>query len=51
MNRFFMCALALIGALGSAQAETPSPQTLNDRAMERRAVEAAIWGCPRLTTT
>ena len=36
--------LALIGALSSVQAETPSPQTLNDRAIERRAVEAAIWG-------
>ena len=46
MNRFFMCALALIGALNAVHAETPSPQTLNDRAMERRAVEAAIWGMP-----
>ena len=46
MNRFFICALALIGALNSVQAKTPSPQTLNDRAIERRAVEAAIWGMP-----
>ena len=50
MNRLFsaMAALALTVGLAPtlAQAQDLSPTELQKRAIERRAVEAAIWGMP-----
>jgi hypothetical protein len=50
MYRFFRAALAsalTLGALhGAALAQTPSVQDLTQRSIERRAVEAMIWGMP-----
>jgi hypothetical protein len=41
-----LVALALLGAAASAQAQPFSPAALTRRVIERRAVEAAIWGMP-----
>ncbi len=46
MQRALVIALVSIGAVASANAGTPSPTELTNRALERRAVEAAIWGMP-----
>lgn len=54
MNRLFsaMAALALTVGLAPtlAQAQDLSPTELQKRAIERRAVEAAIWGMPAVNT-
>lgn len=39
-------AAALMGTISAAAQESPSPQDLAGRAIERRAVEAVIWGMP-----
>jgi len=39
-------AFALSGAAAPALAQNMSSEELNRRTMERRAVEAAIWGMP-----
>jgi hypothetical protein len=41
-----LTAFALICAAASAQAQEFSPEELTRRAIERRAVEAVIWGMP-----
>lgn len=52
MNRIATVALALIGALQSAAFAQPNSQSddLDRRSMERRAVEAVIWGMPAVNT-
>jgi hypothetical protein len=45
MRRIVLVILALFTAT-SLQAQTPSLANLNQRMMERRAVEAVIWGMP-----
>jgi hypothetical protein len=39
-------ALTVVGTLGFARAQTLSPEDLARRAVERRTVEAVIWGMP-----
>jgi hypothetical protein len=46
MKRSMLCVFALAGAIASAQAQNLSPDDLARRAIERRAVEAVIWGMP-----
>ncbi len=46
MKRMSIAALALMSATATAQAQTPSADDLNRRMVERRAVEAVIWGMP-----
>jgi hypothetical protein len=46
MTRIALAAFALAGALTSASAQTFSADELNRRMIERRAVEAVIWGMP-----
>ncbi|WP_375459572.1 DUF1214 domain-containing protein [uncultured Enterovirga sp.] len=46
MKRVILLALALIGAALPLQAQNRSPDELNARLAERRAVEAVIWGMP-----
>ena len=46
MKSIMLVALALLSAAASAQAQTFSPEELTQRAVERRAVEAVIWGMP-----
>jgi hypothetical protein len=46
MKRTVIAALALIGAGASASAQTFSSGDLARRTIERRAVEAVIWGMP-----
>jgi hypothetical protein len=46
MKRTVVAALALIGAGVSADAQTFSSDDLARRTIERRAVEAVIWGMP-----
>ena len=41
-----LSVLVLVGSPLAAQAQRYSPQELNRRTIERRAVEAAIWGMP-----
>jgi hypothetical protein len=50
MNRTVAAAFALILAIVPAHAQTFSPQDLARRAVERRAVEAVIWGVPLVNT-
>jgi hypothetical protein len=45
-----LAALSLVCAAASAQAQTFSPDALARRTIERRAVEAAIWGMPAVNT-
>ncbi|MCP3417206.1 DUF1254 domain-containing protein [Bradyrhizobium brasilense] len=42
--------LALMMSTASAYAQTPSSDDLNRRLIERRAVEAVIWGIPAVNT-
>jgi hypothetical protein len=44
--RSMLTSLTLIFMAASAQAENYSPEELANRAIERRAVEAVIWGMP-----
>jgi hypothetical protein len=46
MIKVFLCAVALLFGASLVQAETYTPEQLKQRMMERRAVEAAIWGMP-----
>jgi hypothetical protein len=45
MKNIVLAACALLCA-AAAQAQDSSPEALTRRAIERRAVEAAIWGMP-----
>ena len=53
MKIFVFVALTVIGMLGFAQAQTqaPSADELTRHTIERRAVEAVIWGMPMSTMT
>jgi hypothetical protein len=44
--RTVLAAFAVIGAIGSADAQEFSSEELARRTIERRAVEAVIWGLP-----
>src|SRR5260370_7921424 len=46
MKRSMLLALTLICAIASAHAQNLSPEDLMRRTVERRAVEAVIWGMP-----
>ena len=46
MKRSMLSALALLSAIASAHAQNLSPDDLARRTIERRAVEAVIWGMP-----
>jgi hypothetical protein len=46
MNRLAVIVFAVFSTLGSTYAETFSTDELAQRAVERRAVEAVIWGMP-----
>lgn len=47
MNKMVLAVVALICAsVVQAQSQSPTPDELKRRAIERRAVEAAIWGMP-----
>ena len=46
MRRLIFAAAALVMAAGLAHAQDFSPSELQKRAIERRAVEAVIWGMP-----
>jgi len=46
MKRAALAALALIGAAGLAHAQNLSADDIGRRTVERRAVEAVIWGMP-----
>ena len=50
MTQFSITLLALMFAVGSAEAQSYSPEELARRAIERRAVEAVIWGMPAVNT-
>jgi hypothetical protein len=46
MPRAVLAVRALLGVAAAAHAQTFSPEELARRTIERRAVEAAIWGMP-----
>jgi hypothetical protein len=50
MKRSMLSAFILISALSSTQAQNYSADDLARRTVERRAVEAAIWGMPLVNT-
>jgi hypothetical protein len=50
MNRAFFAALAMICAASSAPAQKSSAEDLGNRTIQRRAVEAVIWGMPGVNT-
>jgi hypothetical protein len=50
MKRSMLSALALLCAMASAHAQNSSADDLARRAVEGRAVEAAIWGMPAVDT-
>jgi len=50
MSRTVVAALALICAVASARAQDVSADALVRRTIERRAVEAVIWGMPAVNT-
>ncbi len=50
MNKIVLAALALICTSASAQTQNFSSEDLARRTIERRAVEAAIWGMPLVNT-
>ena len=50
MNKIVLAALALICTSTSAQTQNFSSEDLARRTIERRAVEAAIWGMPLVNT-
>jgi hypothetical protein len=50
MKKILSVALALTCITALAQAQNLSAQDLNDRMIERRAVEAVIWGMPAVNT-
>ena len=50
MKRIITVALAIIGSMATAIAQQRSASDLGARTIERRAVEAAIWGMPAVNT-
>src|SRR5215468_8307301 len=50
MTRTILTVLAFIIGTGAASAENLSSQEQEQRAIQRRAVEAAIWGMPAVNT-
>lgn len=48
--RIIVAGFAMLAATTSPQAQTNSASDLNRRMMERRAVEAVIWGMPAVNT-
>ncbi|HEV7480560.1 MAG TPA: DUF1254 domain-containing protein [Roseiarcus sp.] len=50
MTLFSIALLAFMFAVGSAEAQSYSPEELARRAIERRAVEAVVWGMPAVNT-
>jgi hypothetical protein len=50
MRRLLLAAATLVGAAAPALADSYSPDELARRAIERRAVEAVIWGMPAVNT-
>jgi hypothetical protein len=50
MKSMLVAAVALVWTVTSALAQTSSADDLARRAMERRAVEAVIWGMPAVNT-
>ena len=47
MKKLLISAIALVATISQASfAQTPTPEQLAQRAIERRAVEAVIWGMP-----
>jgi hypothetical protein len=50
MKKILLTALPLICTSALAQAQSFSPEDLNRRTAERRAVEAVIWGMPAVNT-
>ena len=46
MKRAFFAALAFYHVIGCAQAQTFTADDLSNRTIQRRAVEAVIWGMP-----
>src|SRR6478736_751116 len=50
MNKIVLAALALVCTSVSAQTQNFSSEDLARRTIERRAVEAAIWGMPLVNT-
>jgi len=50
VKRPMLSALALLFAIASAHPQNLSPDDLTRRAIERRAVEAVIWGMPAVNT-
>jgi hypothetical protein len=51
MKRTVLAALAAIFMAATAHAQDISPEDLARRTIERRAVEAVIWGMPAVITT
>src|SRR6516164_8391686 len=50
MRRSLLAAMLLVGAAAPTFADVYSPDELASRAVERRAVEAVIWGMPAVNT-
>src|SRR5882672_10817081 len=50
MNKIFLAGLAFVCAATSTHAQDFNPDDLARRTMERRAVEAVIWGMPAVNT-
>jgi hypothetical protein len=50
MNKAALAAFILIGAVTSAYAQKLSTEDLASRTVQRRAVEAVIWGMPAVNT-
>ena len=50
MKKTILASLALLGAMASATAQNFSAEDLARRMIERRAVEAVIWGMPAVNT-
>src|SRR5262245_65178409 len=50
MTRTILAVLAFIIGTGAASAENLSSQQLEQRAIQRRAVEAVSWGMPAVNT-
>ncbi|MBA2397470.1 MAG: DUF1254 domain-containing protein [Bradyrhizobium sp.] len=50
MNKTVLAALTLTFAATAVYAQSPSPDDLTRRTIERRAVEAVIWGMPAVNT-
>ena len=46
MLKTILTALSLLAAIGTAKAQGFAPEEFQRRAIERRAVEAVIWGMP-----